>query len=160
MNTTVHLFTPLTNEIDSLDNEHSFLQTCYPAFSDEESKGWCATRKPGVFKNEIPQSNSGWGFCSTDISQKECNGAITLDMEDSMPHKMTFMDSQYCLEQLTKNLKVEQPDELDGLREKVKGSETFCVGQVFSHSFETEKFVSVDGSYTNIDTINNNLKVT
>ena len=164
-NETVHLFTLLANKVRSLDlrvkrseNEYDFLRTCYPAFSKNNSKGWCTIRKPGIFRNEKPQTSTGWGFCSTDPSQEECNGAITSEREDSKPHEVTFLDKEYCLRQLENNLKVEQPDELGGFKEKVDRSETFCIGQLFTHSFETEKFINEEQSYSDI-TGTRNLKV-
>ena len=38
--------------------------------------GWCSTRLAGVGKNVRPESSKGWGFCSTDPSQDNCNGHI------------------------------------------------------------------------------------
>ena len=159
MNTTVHLFSCSTGKTQGLDNEYDFLTTCYPAFSKNNPKGWCTIRKSGVFENEEPEAHSGWGFCSSDASQQECNGAITSDLEDSTPHEVTFLNSEYCLGQLRENLIVEQPDEVGDLRTKVENSETFCVGQIFKHSFEMEQFIHKDSSYTNIDNITQNLKV-
>ena len=169
MNTTVHLFTPSTakgprrrrrtstNQI--LDNEHTFLATCYPAFSKNNPKRWCTIRKSGVFENKKSEANSGWDFCSTHPSQQECNGAITSGIEDSMPHKVTFLDDEYCLRKLRDNLIVEQPDEVGDLKTKVEESQTFCIGQIFNHSFEMEQFIYKDASYTNIDNITPTLKV-
>ena len=40
--------------------------------------GWCTIRPAGVpqTKNSPPQTNKGWGFCSTHPSQENCNGRI------------------------------------------------------------------------------------
>ena len=159
MNTTVHLFISSTKESRSSENERNFLTTCYPAFSKDNPKGWCTIRKSGVFQNKNPEASSGWGFCSTDASQQECNGQITSNIKDSAPHKVTFLDGEYCLGQLKNNLRVEQPNEAGvDLKAKVEKSQTFCVGQVYNHSFELEKFVQKGVSYTNINNITN-LKV-
>ena len=159
MNTTVHLFTSSTKHNQS--SELNFLTTCYPAFSLGNPKGWCTIRKSGVFENENPEANSGWGFCSTDPSQEECNGKIPPDINDSTPHKVTFFDAEHCLRQLRNNLIVEQPDEVADLKEKVDKSQTFCVGQIFNHSFEMEKFVrkGFGLTYTNINNITQKLMV-
>ena len=39
-------------------------------------KGWCTTRHAGVRENSRPDATNGWGFCSTDPSQENCNGEI------------------------------------------------------------------------------------
>ena len=39
-------------------------------------KGWCTTRPAGVRENSRPDATNGWGFCSTDLSQENCNGEI------------------------------------------------------------------------------------
>ena len=82
----------------------------------------------------------------------------TTEKENSKPHEVTLLDKEYCLRQLENNLKVEQPDELGGFKEKVDNSETFCVGQIFPHSFEAEKFVNEEQSYSDI-IATQNLKV-
>ena len=147
-NVTVHLF-----------KSNQFVKTCYPAFADERSKGWCATRRPDIVENQLPQDASGWGFCSTDPSQEDCNGEIKSDMEDSMPHVMSFLDEDYCALQLKRNIRVEQPDELDNFKEKLDRSETFCVGQIHYHEFEKEAFVAVGTTFTDIEEITQSLKV-
>ena len=168
-NQTVHIFTSSTNllqkrkrssEIEkNEDLTYNYISTCYPAFSDNNFKGWCTIRQPGVSENKRPQSNSGWGFCSTDDSQKECNGAITSEEENSKPHEMIFLEDQYCLDKLEANLKVEQPDELKDFTNKIKQSKTFCMGQIHEHSFDSENFVDTENSYQNIEKVNQILKV-
>ena len=147
-NVTVHLF--ISNQ---------FVKTCYPAFADERSNGWCATRGPDIVENQVPQDASGWGFCSTDPSQEDCNGKIKSDMEDSMPHVMSFLNEDYCALQLKTNIRVEQPDELDNFKEKLDRSETFCVGQIYYHEFENEAFVADGSTFTDIEEITQSLKV-
>lgn len=168
-NQTVHIFTSTTNSLQrqkkstrwkrEMDEEYTYLRTCYPAYLNDSSKGWCTIRRSGVSENERPKPSSGWGFCSTDDAQAECNGAISSEEENSMPHEMTFLNDEYCLNKLKDNLRVEQPEELNGLQDKVHNSETFCVGQIFEHSFLSENFVDQDRSYEEIDTINPGLKV-
>ena len=163
MNSTVHIFTSKISKIKrSVDESNEFSKTCYPAFSSENEKGWCTTRRPGVLsdKNKLPQASSGWGFCSTDPSQEYCNGKeITSFKLNGSPHKVTFFNSKHCLDQLEDNLKVDQPGNLVGFQEKVDRSETFCTGQIVEHSFDNEKFVIKSESYEDIDNIDADLKV-
>ena len=100
MNTTVHLFSSssISYELNS-DVDYDFQTTCFPAYSGENSKGWCTIRRSGVDDNEQPQADSGWGFCSTDPSQEDCNGYIS-SVKDSTPHEVTFFDKEHCFEQL------------------------------------------------------------
>ena len=151
-NVTVHLF-------KSTFNVYQFIKTCYPAFAGERSKGWCATRRPDIDENQVPKEESGWGFCSTDPSQEDCNVEIKSDMEDSMPHVMSFLNEDYCALQLKRNIRVEQPDELDNFKEKLDRSETFCVGQIHYHEFEKEAFVADGKTFTDIEEITKSLKV-
>ena len=71
---------------------------------------------------------------------------------------MSFLNEDYCALQLKRNIRVEQPDELDNFKEKLDRSETFCIGQIYYHEFEKEAFV--DGStFTDIEEITTSLKV-
>ena len=143
MNSTVRLFSA----------EGEFNKTCFPSFSSTSSKGWCATRPPGVFKNEIPTADSGWGFCSNDASQVKCNKHVGRNIEDDTPYGVTFLRDQFCVDKLKDNLQVEQPKELDDkFKGKVDNSQTVCVGQMHNHSFENEQFVVVTG--LNYDVVN------
>ena len=163
MNTTVHLFTPKRNKVEkSNDTKYKFFKTCYPAFLNGDEKGWCTTRRPGVFtdKNELPQPGSGWGFCSMDPSQEYCNGKEIKNFKlNGTPHKVTFFSPKHCLDQLEDNLKVDQPDNVKGFKEKVDRSETFCTGQIFEHSFENEKFVLKSNNFEDINGVNPTLEV-
>ena len=80
-------------------------------------------------------------------------------MEDSKPHLMSFLNEDYCALQLKRNIRVEQPDELDNFKEKLDRSETFCVGQIHYHEFEKEAFVAVGTTFTDIEEITQSLKV-
>ena len=169
-NQTVHIFTSSTNSLQRRRKsrrmkrsevlEHIYLGTCYPAFSDNNSsKGWCTIRKSGVSENKRPEISSGWGFCSSDDSQKECNGAITSEQENSMPHEMTYLDDHYCIEKLEENLKVEQPDQLKDYLSKAQNSKTNCVGKTYEHSFDFEYFVDEENAYQNINSKDPGLQV-
>ena len=57
------------------------------------------------------------------------------------------------------NLKVEQPEELNGLQNKAQNSKTVCVGQLHEHSFLSENFVNEEKFYQDIDIIDEGLKV-
>ena len=76
-----------------------------------------------------------------------------------MPHVMSFLNEDYCALQLKRNIKVEQPDELDNFKEKLDRSETFCVGQIHYHEFEKEAFVADGRTFTDIEEIKKSLKV-
>ena len=142
-NSTVYLFSP----------EKKYLKTCYPSFLSATTKGWCATRPPGDFDDQIPTADSGWGFCSNDISQEGCNSRILDSQEDDTPYKLSFLEDQFCFQELKENLKVEQPKELkDRFEEKVDSSQTFCVGQFFNHSFDNQHFVMIlNQTYTTLN---------
>ena len=136
----MHLFSSssISYELNS-DVDYDFQTTCFPAYSGENSKGWCTIRRSGVDDNEQPQADSGWGFCSTDPSQEDCNGYIS-SIKDSTPYEVTFFDKEHCFEQLKTNLEYEQPEAVnDTLRAVANESGTFCTGQIFKHSFENLK---------------------
>ena len=154
-NSTVHLFS----------ENGTFSKSCFPAFlshadSTSSSKGWCATRRPGKFSNENPGDDSGWGFCSNDKSQAKCNTHITQMAEDDTSFPVSLVSDKFCFEQLKSNLKIEQPHELENrFEEKVKNSQTFCVGQFSSHDFGNEQFwINSNNTYTNVG-INTELQV-
>ena len=72
---------------------------------------------------------------------------------------MSFLNEDYCALQLKRNIRVEQPDELDNFQEKLDRSETFCVGQIHYHEFEKEAFVADGMTFTDIEEITKSLKV-
>ena len=168
-NQTVHIFTSFINSSPrrkrsdrlkrSEELDYTYLNTCYPAYSDDSSKGWCTIRRSGVSENKRPEISSGWGFCSSDDSQKECNGAITSEEENSMPHEMTYLDDHYCFEKLEENLKVEQPDQLKDFLSKAQNSKTNCVGKIYEHLFDLETFVDEENAYQNINNKDPGLQV-
>ena len=164
MNSTVHLFTSNkrgTNQ--SIEPQVRFLKTCYPAFSTSNDKGWCTTRIPGVLsgKNQMPQTDSGWGFCSNDPAQQYCNGKEIKSFKlNGTPSEVTFFSPKHCIDQLEANLKVDQPENLKGFKETVNRSETFCTGQIVQHSFRNEKFVMKSNLYEEIEEVDKTLKVT
>ena len=121
-----------------------FKKTCYSSFSNNNGqKGWCTTRKPGVFVNGFPTEDSGWGFCSNDDSQDQCNVLNMKSKEDDTPYPVSFIPEDNCFQALKENLEVEQPAEVnDKFKKVVDDSDTFCVGQFHEHSFANEKFVS------------------
>lgn len=137
-NSTVHLF-----------SEFQYLTTCYPRYSSTNRKGWCSTRRSGEFENKIPETNSGWGFCSTDKSQEYCNTRITEVNDEAHAHKMEVLDNKHCENLLKENLKVDQPDVFDlggenALSNIMETSKTLCIGQLHKHSFENEEFYIKD----------------
>lgn len=139
-NITVHLFS--ANRV--------FKKTCFSSFSNNNGqKGWCGTRQPGVFVNGFPTEDSGWGFCSSEDSQDQCNQLSMESKEDDTPYPVRFLQGQNCFLELKKNLEVEQPEEVnDKFQKVVDDSDTFCVGQFHNHSFEKEEFVSFSkGAY-------------
>ena len=168
-NQTVHIFTssinssPRRKRSDRLKRseelDYTYLRTCYPAYSDDSSKGWCTIRQSGVSENKRPEISSGWGFCSNEDSQKECNGAITSEEENSMPHEMTYFNDHYCFEKLEENLKVEQPDQLKDFLNKAQNSKTNCVGKIYEHSFDLENFADEENRYQNINSADPRLQV-
>ena len=134
-NTTVHLFS-----VKGL-----YKTTCYASFSKNNGgKGWCTTRKPGLFINQQPSENSGWGYCSNDASQEQC-GVVDLEAkENDTSYPLSFLQRKNCFQELKENLEVEQPDEVKNyskFKTMFDDSNTFCVGQFHKHSFEREKFV-------------------
>lgn len=158
----MHLFISSTSEPANLIESYTFLKTCYPAYASDKSKGWCTIRNPGVFENENekPQPDSGWGFCSTNPSQEDCNnGRITDFKPNDTPHKVSFFSDENCLGLLEKNLKVDQPKEVDGFKEKIDPLGSFCTGQIFKHSFASEKFVTKSQSYNDISHVTPSMKV-
>ena len=160
MNKTVNLFLANEEPNRAFDKNYSFVGTCYPAFSNVNSKGWCTIRKSGVpaSENRMPLPGYGWGFCSNDSSQDECNGEIK-DVEDDTPKSLVFFDNKYCREALKVNLEVEGKMQA-GFEEEVTKSETFCVGQTHEHSFENEQFFYRDNSkYTKLENISSAIKV-
>ena len=133
-NTTVHLF-----------SEYNYITTCYPLYSKINSKGWCSTRKPGVFENEIPLSNSGWGFCSADEYQADCNGSVKESNDKAIAHDVVILHDKYCENLLKENLKIDQPDvfKIEGenaLENIMNRSKSICIGQRHMHSFENNEF--------------------
>ena len=129
---------------------------------NDNQKGWCTTRRPGVLsdKNKLPQPSSGWGFCSMDPSQEYCNGKEIKNFKlNGTPHKVTFFSPKHCLDQLEDNLKVDQPNNVNGFKDKVDRSETFCTGQIFEHSFEKDKFVIKRDDFQDIKDIKPSFKV-
>ena len=50
----------------------------------------------------------GWGYCSDAPDQENCNEEIT-DVMDISASKVNILKKDYCIEQLMKNLAVEQP---------------------------------------------------
>ena len=154
-NSTVHVFS----------EKGTFLKSCFPAFSSyfdssSSSKGWCTTRRPGEFSNDNPGDDWGWGFCSNHKSQAKCNTHIKQMAEDDTSFPVSFVSDKFCLQQLKSNLEIEQPHELKNkFEEKVKNSQTFCVGQFSSHNFDNEQFwIHSNNTYTNVD-INTELQV-
>ena len=154
-NSTVHVFS----------EKGTFLKSCFPAFSSyfdssSSSKGWCTTRRPGEFSNDNPGDDWGWGFCSNHESQAKCNTHIKQMAEDDTSFPVSFVSDKFCLQQLKSNLEIEQPHELKNkFEEKVKHSQTFCVGQFSSHNFDNEQFwIHSKNTYTNVD-INTELQV-
>ena len=139
-NKTVHLF-----------SEFDYITTCYPLYLQSNNKGWCSTRRSGVFKNEIPKPNSGWGFCSTDKSQEGCNGSIREVNDEALAHEMVILHNKHCENLLKENLKIDQPDVFvsggeNALNNIMERSKTLCIGQIHKHSFENEEFyVKKDG---------------
>jgi hypothetical protein len=128
-----------------LFSEFQYLITCYPKYSTKNGQGWCSTRRSGVFENKVPETNSGWGFCSTDQSQENCNTRIKEVNDEALAHKMVVLDNKHCENLLKQNLKVDQPDvfEISGenaLNNIMEESKTLCVGQLSKHSFENEEF--------------------
>ena len=157
----MHLFSSSANQKHLAEADYKFQTTCFPAFSADNSKGWCTIRRSGEDVNEQPNANSGWGFCSADPSQQECNGAITSGERDSAPHEVTFFDDQHCFDQLKINLEYEQPEAVkNNFSEIVNKSGTLCIGQIFDHSFEKEKFIDfTDSNYADLDSHTSSLKV-
>ena len=135
-NSTTHLFSTNGN----------FTKTCYPSFSNRSSKGWCSTRPPGDYQNKIPTADSGWGFCSNDASQIECNKHIPSNMEDDTPYTVNIFRDKLCFGKLKEGIKIDKPWLLDTFEEKLGNTTTFCVGQTHMHSFENEYFVNMTGS--------------
>ena len=139
-NTTTHIFSVQNQE---KSNDYSFERTCYPAFLENNSKGWCSVRRSGQDVNEIPEADVGWGFCSTDASQEDCNSDGISTVKDDRPQRVTFLNDDQCLDQLRENLNVEQPDaaQAHNFEDIVEGANNVCVGQIHKHSFQNEKFV-------------------
>ena len=134
-NMTIHLF-----------SETKYLTTCYPIYSSAHQKGWCSTRRSGVFDNNIPEPGSGWGFCSTDKSQENCNGRIRELNDEALAHDVVVLHNKHCENMLKENLKVDQPDVFEGkegdnvLNDIMEKSSTLCIGKAHKHSFANEKF--------------------
>ena len=72
------------------------------------TKGWCTVRKPGVDVDTEPEFASGWGYCSTDPEMEDCNTEIS-DAMDISVFEVSKLKREFCIEQLMKNLAVEQP---------------------------------------------------
>ena len=134
---TVHIF----------DNtSRDYVTTCYPKRSAKNSKGWCTTRAPGVDKNTEPTSDSGWGFCSDDETQKHCNEEIP-DKKNQTAIRVQVLDSNFCNDKLENNLKVEQPEtrrnDFENMREK---SGVICIGKNITHPYGDDVFVYRSGN--------------
>ena len=127
-------------------SETKYLTTCYPIYSSAHQKGWCSTRRSGVFDNNIPEPGSGWGFCSTDKSQENCNGRIRELNDEALAHDVVILHNKHCENLLKENLKVDQPDVFEGkegdnvLNDIMEKSSTLCIGKAHEHSFANEKF--------------------
>ena len=134
-NLTIHLF-----------SETKYLTTCYPIYSSAHQKGWCSTRRSGMFDNKIPEPGSGWGFCSNDKSQENCNGRIRELNDEAVAHDVVILHNKHCENLLKENLKVDQPDVFEGkegdnvLNDIMEKSSTLCIGKAHEHSFANEKF--------------------
>lgn len=134
-NSTVHLF----------DNKHNYVITCYPAFdqSSKNPKGWCTTRQAGVKENVRPTATKGWGFCSTDPSQENCNGYI-IPKVDPTAKETSFLTEEYCIEQLADNLRVEQPQaQPHEYTNLFTQSNVFCTGRNETNSLSGHKYYKI-----------------
>ena len=92
----LHNFNPsLQNSTVHLFSKFQYLITCYPKYSTKHGQGWCSTRRSGIFENKVPGTNSGWGFCSTDESQENCNTRIREVNDEALAHKMVVLDNKH-----------------------------------------------------------------
>ena len=53
----------------------------------------------------------GWGYCSTDPDQEDCNTEINNVMDNRL-FLVQHLKQDYCMDQLMHNLHVEQPGEI------------------------------------------------
>ena len=80
-----------------------FLKTCYPSSPPPSSKGWCVVRQPGIDEDKEPAADSGWGFCSGDPLQENCNRDVSGGVRDYSATKVTVIDESYCVDKLVHN---------------------------------------------------------
>lgn len=110
------------------NNDQSSLNvTCYPKVPPKGSKGWCVTRDPGASENKEPDVDSGWGFCSPDKRQDYCNEPIPSKM-DSSATTVSVFDTDECVLEMGKNLKIEQPFVRPEEYQDLQRANLFCVG--------------------------------
>ncbi len=132
-----------TSKIIHIFKGSKFVTTCYPA---EAVNGWCGTRRPGVDVDSEPKSNSGWGFCSGDKSQRFCNQEVPSGYSDSTAFAVQLLTDDYCVKELGANLAVEQPNvkerEYRDVRDKYG---VICVGKNHTHEYDEDLFFQISG---------------
>lgn len=126
-----------------LKDKSTYFKTCYPE-EIQGSKGWCTTRKSGIDRDSEPTATRGWGFCSDDPAQKNCNGQIK-PISDYSPNGASVLPDGYCVDALKDNLRVEQPNVRQPAFDPLKKNHVFCVGRNHKHSFENEQFYIMQG---------------
>merc|ERR1711874_721712 len=60
----------------SKKDKYKVLTTCYRTNPPKDGKGWCSTRNPMQDVNDEPTAERGWGFCSNEPDQADCNDYI------------------------------------------------------------------------------------
>ena len=116
--------------------------------------GWCATTPPGPQSDADVTFTSGWGFCSSDHSQRFCESNIYSDdgSYNTTEQEVDILDEGFCKEKLGANLAVEQPDvtsdEYQNLAEE-KG--IICIGRNNSRPTSSQKFFKKDSSFVEIE---------
>jgi len=147
---TIHI---LTEDLSSL------VTTCYPDSPERATKGWCTVRDQGIDDNKEPEADSGWGYCSSDHDQEECNKLVTQVLDISIT-RVNILDRKYCIDKLMDNLNVEQPDvKVDDLENLPK---QFCIGRKKEVPLDTKLFYrqnTLKGSpFLKIEKSNENVK--
>jgi len=143
-----------TYVLKKMGNKYKVLTICYRTKPPEKSKGWCTTREPMLDENEEPKMDSGWGFCSNEDDQKDCNKYIT-EVVNTDRRPVYRQDDQWCLDELMKNLKREQPDvTYDDIKTFPR---LYCAGNNVSLPIEGDEFfLSEDENYTSFTKLDAN----
>jgi len=83
------------------------LATCIPESVQKNERGWCATQGPSEPKPSVPGYSSGWGFCSSEEDQKNCDETADKKLKNTTKIQVSQLDNNFCKEKLEQNLRQE-----------------------------------------------------